>query len=53
MSQYTLQSIVSNYELLGHSDQLVREAANVYLMELIYQEEAWKITEVRLQSPRK
>lgn len=53
MSIYSLQNIVSNYELLAHSDQNVREAANVYLMELIYQDDAWKITEVRLTSSRK
>jgi hypothetical protein len=46
MATYSLQNIIANYELLVHDDPAVREGANVFLMGLIYQEEAWKITEV-------
>jgi hypothetical protein len=47
-SQYTLENIVSNYELLTHNDPIVRENANVFLMGFIYQDNAWTITEVIL-----
>lgn len=53
MSTYSLQNIINNYELLSHDDPSVRESANLYLMGLIYQDNAWKITEVTVHLLRK
>lgn len=53
MSAYSLQNIINNYELLSHDDPSIRETANVFLMGLIYQDEAWTITEVAHHSSRK
>lgn len=43
---YSLQTIIENYELLGHDDAAVREGANLFLMGLTFADDAWKITEV-------
>jgi hypothetical protein len=44
MPNYSLESVIGNYELLTHEDPSIRETANIFLMKLIDQDGAWKIT---------
>lgn len=49
MSSYTIDKVIANYDMLSHEDPIVRENANIFLMGFVYEEEAWKTTQVVLK----